>query len=196
MSRSIYIHSKTTSQTLVVDNDRFSNLSQHERIHGFCSSLDLFVFWVLRLTGTAGIIKPVAKALEIHKSQLEWIKYTEFLRSPLCLLSCSYSLCRYYLSLSLRLSLSVLQFRVCVCFIWRVHDKVTMCAGCASVCLRTSPQLSAMEVWETNTHHMSSISPSLSFILKADRIVTWSQCIKPVKCWSYLDARVKPSGRT
>lgn len=111
----------------------------------FVHQLDLFVFWVLRLTGTAGIIKPLAKALEIHK----------FLHSPLCLLSCSYTADIICLFLFVCLYLCCSFVCVCVCFIWRVHDKVTMCAGCASVCLWTSPQLSAMEVWQTNTHHMS-----------------------------------------
>lgn len=41
----------------------------------------------------------------------------------------------------------------------RVHDKVTMCVGSVFVCVRswTSLQLPAMEVWQTNTYHMSSV---------------------------------------
>jgi len=71
MSRSIHVHSKTTSQTV------WSTMIDSAICHSMCAfmvfihQLHLFVFWVSHLTGTAGIIKPLAKALEIHKSQLE-----------------------------------------------------------------------------------------------------------------------------
>lgn len=71
----------------------------------------------------------------------------------------------FSLSISLSFSSSV---SICcavsrVCVSGRVHDKVTMCAAHVCVCLWTSPQLSAMEVWQTNTYHMSSIPPPLSY---------------------------------
>lgn len=168
MSRSI---SKTTSQTLVVNNDRFSNLSQHERIHGFCSSAWFVCFLGLTFNRHGWHYKTTGKS--IGNTQITALVNKIHRVSPFPTVSSELQLhCRYYLSLSLRLSLSVLQFRVCVCVLSEECMIRSPCVRVVRVCVYEH-HLSCLP-WRSDrqTHITCPILAFLSFILKADRIVT------------------------